>query len=160
MERLKDISNVLQTKLSADDIDFGFFIGTRAENLVFPQLGDISTFIFKDAEFKNVVFSEIPFFGADLGEASFVNCCFTDCSLARSGMYKTRFIQCVFSTTNFSNARLHQTVFERCILNGLNFKGAVLSKSIFKESILKGAFDCTLHQTDILDSVWDERQET
>lgn len=150
----KDVSKILQENPSAEELGYGFFVNKSVSRIVFPQLGDISSFVFHGTAFSNVVFSEIAFLGADLSDAIFTNCCFSKGSLAGSIMYNTKFINCLFDHVDFSNARFSHSKVEKCVITESNFKGTIFSNANVFRTILSGRFDGLLNETKIEECIW------
>jgi uncharacterized protein YjbI with pentapeptide repeats len=131
-----------KNRINLDEkIQYDFFVGKQFENLIFPSIGDMSSFVFHEAKFENSMFVDIDFGSSDLTAATFVNCSFRRCSMIKTQQYETIYRGCIFSSTNFKNARLNSVTFKNCVLVDSSYEGAIIAKSIFEDSITIDSFN-------------------
>ena len=122
-------------------VDYDFFVGKKFARLIFPQIQDMSSFVFHGAEFEDSIFVEIDFGGADLTSARFVNCIFRNCSMIKTHHHQTIYKSCVMNSIDFKNARLNSVLFEHCVLVHSSYEGAIVSQSTFENCITEGVFN-------------------
>lgn len=159
MSELNEISDFLLKGVLPKESEYNYFIGKRVSDILFPSLGDISSFYFKDAVFSNVIFSKFSFFGADLGESTFINCCFKECSMNKSNFYQARLINCVFSDTSFRGVRMSEAKIKNCVFAEADFSVAIITKTTITNSVLSNLYTGLLDSTELVNSIWKSSNE-
>jgi uncharacterized protein YjbI with pentapeptide repeats len=154
MNNLDEFSQLLTEGVLPEPHQGDFFVDKHVSNIIFPDLGDISSFFFKGTIFRNVIFSEFSFFGADLGEVSFINCCFTDCSMNKSAFYQSSIFNCTFSNTSFRRVRISEANIENCALMQADFSGAIITRTTISNSVLSNQYAGIIDKTILINSIW------
>jgi uncharacterized protein YjbI with pentapeptide repeats len=131
----------LTKAIAEGSLNYDFFVGKYLDSLVFPVIGDMSSFVFHKAKFNGVIFIDSDFGSSDLSGAVFENCCFRGCSMAKTQQYETVYTRCILYDINFKNARLNSVCFSSCIIGGSSFQGAIIADSLFADSVLLDKFD-------------------